>query len=163
MITVIFSTSKKNIFSALIRLMTKSKVSHCAIGVDLYNIPIVIHAGVGGVHVSTRKKFLKDSNIVYEFKVVPDISDNVRQAISMVGEKYDYVGLLGFIPVLMFRWFGRKVKNPFASASAVICSEFILAVDKDKKINEWSNLDPEASTPDDVLKSCFFSPNFELL
>jgi hypothetical protein len=115
-------------------------------------VVLVLEASMGGVKAMTRKKWERSNKIVREFKVIPRIS--VAHACEHLGERYDYVGLLGYLPVLLARWVGRKIKNPLAAPGALVCAEFVLHLDHEGLIPEWKGLDPESATPEDVLRTC---------
>lgn len=159
--TIVFSTSS-GWLSTIIKWFTKSRTSHSMIGIEIHGIPALIHATMGGVQITPRKKWFKDSILIAEYRILKDLEDGFKHAFSHLGDHYDYVGLLGYIPVMIGRWFGRKVKNPFASASAVVCSEFVLHLDHDHVIGTWKGLDPERTSPQDLLDICRADPaNFE--
>jgi hypothetical protein len=138
-------------------------VSHCAIGLEIDGVPSFLHAAVGGVHITSLADMEKNHKIVYVYEILPDISDEVPNALKLIGEDYDYVGLFGFIPVLIARWFKFKLQNPLASKSAVICSEFVIHLDPEGKIPEWVGLNPTDVTPEDLHQVCESGPSFKKL
>jgi len=158
--TLVFSTSSSWI-SRIIMWFTRSKASHVMIGLDVYGIPMLLHCTSGGVQVTPRAKWFAENRQVAEYRFKPDITEGIKHAFLMLGEKYDYVSLLGFIPVLFFRWLRIKVKNPLASPSAMVCSEFILHVDHHDQIPEWDVLDYETTTPEDLLVLCEQQKSFQ--
>ncbi len=160
--TLIFSTSK-SLISRLICWFTKSPASHVMIGLEIHGIPMLLHCTAGGVQVTPRTKWFRDSELVAEYTFRPDILEGLRYAFMQLGVKYDYVSLLGFIPVLLFRWLRVKIKNPLASAKSMVCSEFILHVDHAHKIPEWVGLDPETTSPQDLLVVCRKEQSFAKL
>lgn len=165
-ITVIFSTPRwrANPFASLIRWLTRSRVSHASIGLVLADVPVVVQATIGGVKVTTRTKFEKQSKIVAEFRVLQDVQGGVQHAVHLIGEHYDYIGLLGYAVVLLtWRWFKKRLKNPLASPTALVCSEFVLRVNQDGKITEWVGLDPEATTAQDILLRCRTGTSFKVV
>lgn len=150
-VSVIFSTTGK-LLSRLIRWFTRSRVSHSVVCLSVAGVALVLEATMGGVKATTRKKWERSNKIVREFKVIPRIS--IAHACGHLGERYDYVGLLGYLPVLVARWLGRKIKNPLAAPGALVCAEFVLHLDHGGLIPEWKGLDPESATPEDVLRAC---------
>lgn len=152
--TVVFSTSK-HLFSKVIRFVTRSKVSHASISVHLYGVPVIIESTVGGVKIYPRDKFEKENTLVYEYEVIPDVHDALQQAIEDVGEHYDYVGILGYIPVMIGRWFKKKVKNILASPTKMVCAEFVVKIDKDNKMFPKEITDAATEvTPEDLVEAC---------
>jgi len=162
MITIVFTSPKHwTLLSWLIKKFTKSESSHTAIGVDLHGIPVLIHSTMGGVQVTPRDKFLKTDYIVEEYKFIPDMSSGLKHAVSHLGENYDYVGIIGYAMLIVaWRWFKKKIKNPLASPKSLVCSEFVLHIDHAKQIKEWSDLDPERTTPQTLIEQCRSGSNF---
>lgn len=162
--TICFTTSRSwSPVSWLIRKFTGSRVSHVALCVDIYGIPVMLHATMGGVQLTLRNRFEADNHIVEEFRFKPDMTIGVYHTIAQhLGDRFDYVGLLGHAYVsVVWKWLKRKRRNPLASPSALVCSEFVLHVDPTKQIEEWKWLDPERTTPQDLLDCCQLEINFE--
>lgn len=145
MITAAFSTPKRwTLLSWLIRKFTKSKVSHCLIGIHVHGIPMFLECTAGGVKISLRSKYEKTDNILYEYKFLHDMSAPLEHAYKHLQESYDYAGLVGFAwVIILWRLFKRRVRNPFASSRAMWCSEFMLHLNHNHVIPEWKDLDPE--------------------
>lgn len=154
--TIIFSTTNQ-IFSRLIRFFTKSKVSHCAIGLDIGGMDMVAHATVSGIVLVPRSRFTENNTIIKEFIINQDIENNIVKVFEDLGVQYDYVGVFGFGLVnVLKRWFGLKIKNPLASSKAMVCSEFVVALNKyNNKIESWKDIDPETITPQELLDICY--------
>jgi len=146
----------------LIRKLTRSPVSHVALCVEVYGIKTMLHCTVGGVQLSLRDRFEASSKIVEEYAFKPDMTAGVAHAIEQhLGDHYDYVGLLGYAYLLLaWRWLHKKIKNPLASPTALVCSEFVLHVDHGGVLAEWQGLDPERTTAQDLLERCRSGPNF---
>lgn len=138
----------------LIMKLTKSKVSHAAVGFDLWGFPMVVHASIGGIRVLPRSKFSKKHVLIAEYAVKTDITKGLQHTASLIDRNYDYKGLFGFLFVIMAAWFKRKIKNPLASPTALFCSEFVLHLDKDDEIPEWNDFEYETTTPGQLMSSC---------
>lgn len=163
MITVLFTTPDHWTFvSWVIKKFTKSEASHAAIGAELYGVPVLLESGMGGVKVTPRDKYFSEGDkLVEEYQFVPDVSTGIKGSVELLGEGYDYVGLIGYgILILAYRWFKKKIKNPLASPKALVCSEFVVRIDDNKMIEEWNDLDPERTTPQDLIEICRTSKNF---
>jgi len=160
MTTIVLSRPRgAALLSRLIRRLTRSPVSHAMVGAKVGNVPVVIEATVGGVKITPRRKFERTNLVVAEFQT-PEWVD-LTFAVEHVGEHYDYVGLVGhLLCILVWRWFRVYVKNPLASPSAVVCSEFVV-----RAVNALSfkHLDPERVTPKDLLDACSTSDEFRRL
>ena len=153
MTTIVFATTSKPL-SRLIRWATRSRVSHAVIGTSWEDVRVVIEATTGGVKNSPRALWGENHIVVAEYAFKPSVTVDLSEAVSKIGTAYDYVGLLGYLVVLFGRRLGRKLRNPLASEKALVCSEFVLCLDKDGSIPEWKGLDPEATTPEDLLRIC---------
>ena len=155
-------TSSSALISRTIRFFTRSRTSHTAIGLELFGTPFFLHATVGGIQMTPRARWLKTNRVVAEFKIVPDLSAGLQDALHHIGDAYDYVGLLGFLLVLTAKKLGRTRRNLFASPSAMVCSELALHLDlTGSKIPEWRGLDPERTSPEDLLRICEQSAQFQ--
>jgi len=145
MTTVLFST-KSGLFPWLIRRFTGSRASHSLIGLEISGVPVVLHATVGGVQITHRKKWERANHVIREFR--PKQRPNLEAAVEMLNTKYDYLALFGFAwAIALWRIFRVKVRNPLASASNVVCSEFLLVLD----IPDWRGLDPTTTTSETLL------------
>jgi hypothetical protein len=153
MATIVFMTSE-HWLSRVIRSATRSAVSHVGIGLELVGVPVILHASIGGVMVELRSKLMPGVKLVAECSM-PVSGMEIERAVRSIGQRYDYVGLVGFIPVMLARWFGKRVKNPLASPSALVCSELVArALGKawDGKIEGYER--PDDVTPEDLLRLC---------
>jgi len=158
--TLLFATTNKPL-SRLLRWVMGSRVSHVAIGMSWEDVPVVVEATTGGVTNSPREAWAKTHILVTEYKFKSGVAVDLSEAVAKLGTAYDYVGLAGYLVVLFGRRLGRKLKNPLASEKAMVCSEFVLCLDKDGSIPEWKGLDPEATTPEDLLVLCEKGISFE--
>jgi hypothetical protein len=159
-LTVLFMTSDSWV-SKLIRWFTKGRVSHVAIGMEVMGAPMVLHATVGGVQMWTRARATGGEILVAEYKIIPDITGGVKAGFEHLGDKYDYVGLFGYIFVMIGRLIKQKWKNPLASSHAWVCSEFVAHCDSENKLPEWHKYADSGTDPEDLLDACEASPDFE--
>lgn len=147
--SIIFTTTRGPI-SWVIRYVSKSPVSHCAVGFDIDGVSLVLEADIGGVHLSIREKFLKANPILVAEYACPE-GTRVAPALKVLGKEYDYAGLVGFGIVTPIRkWLGKRVHNPFNQTRAVICSELVRALNLDV----FSGLDVMDVTPQDLYLVC---------
>lgn len=154
-------TSSSALISRTIRFFTRSRTSHTAIGLDLFGTPFFLHATVGGIQMTPRARWLKTNRVVAEFTIVPDLHEGLQTALHHIGDAYDYRGLFGFFFVLLAKKLGRTRRNLFASPTAMVCSELALHLDlAGSKIQAWRDLDPERTTPEDLLQICEKSAQF---
>ena len=159
--TIVFLTTDM-LLSRFIRWLTKSPVSHVALGLTLEGVPVLLQADIGGVQITLRESFLKKHKLVSEYAFTsPGIENALARGVREIGERYDYVGLVGFFVVVVGRLLGRRIKNPLASRKAVVCSEFIVGLDREGFcVPDWRGLDPETTTPGELLAICRGSSAF---
>ena len=145
MITLAFSRPKRwTLLSWAIRRFTKSRVSHCLIGVTVHGIRMFLHCTAGGVKLTPRKKYERENDIVHEFPFRTDVSGPLVHAYQHLDDAYDYAGLFGFAWVIIaWRLFARRIRNPLANARAMWCSEFALHLNHEGLLVEFEGLDPE--------------------
>lgn len=125
--------------------------------------PIMIEAGVLGVAMGLYSKYEKSSVVIARYRTRFDVPGGYASAVSWMGTKYDYLGLLGAILCLwVWRWFKVEIKNPLASPEGVICSELVVRADPTHVIPEWHGLDPERVSPQMILDRCRRGGSFEV-
>ena len=153
MTTLVFSTSK-GFVSRAIRWFTRSKASHVMIGIEVHNQPMLLHCTSGGVKITPRAKWFKDSTLISEWRFKDE--PNVDHALSHIGDKYDYLTLFGWgAVILLWRWFRIKAKNPLQSPTAMVCSEFVVHLGEPElganNVKDWRELDPETTHAQTLL------------
>lgn len=167
MVTLVFTTST-SLLSKAIRAFTGGPTSHVAIGTEFFGVPVLIHAAldndVSGVQITTREKWLVANSLVAEYEILPDVTNNMRSMIMLLGEKYDKLGLIGYVLVAVAKWFGKWIKNPLASPRAWVCPRYVLGLDPEcALIPEWKNIDRDSVTPKDLLEACQSENSFRVL
>lgn len=149
-----FSTTNK-IMSRIIKWATRSKASHSYVLVTIAGEPIVIHANAHGVNCDHYNKFKKDKKIVVEYKLLIDENKEkqaIATAVRLLDQPYDFLSIVGFGWVLLWKTFGCKVKNPFPNRSAYQCSEFALTVMRKAGINGLEDLKKELVAPEYLIE-----------
>lgn len=159
-----FSTSTLPL-SYFARWLMRSKASHTFLLIELGFIKLVVESSFGGVKVTPYDKWKKHSKLTHLFALDKKRSDDMvnsalAETFSIVGTKYDYPGYFGFLPVYIMRWFGKKIRNPFGSASSMACSEFVIQVREELQIQSWMHFDPESTSPQDIIEVCEKSGEF---
>ncbi len=151
-VTVLLTSQRRDPMSRLIQLGTHSQVSHAAIGgLQLDDVDLVLQSTLIGVHTSLRSQFFAQNRVMYEFLI--NVPVDVKGAINDLGDRYDVPRILGFIPVIIGRWLGKKLKNPMHSPHALICSELVQQLDPEGRlIPAWKEFTPAA--PGDLLTVC---------
>jgi hypothetical protein len=157
--TILFLTSN-TITSRLVKWATGGPVSHVAIGgFMLENVPLCLHADIGGVRFVPRDVLLGQCELLGEYGVLPDdVSSHIPGLIKDLGSPYDFTGLLGFGWYEIGRWLKLRWNNPWRNPHAFICTELVLGMSDD--VPEWKKLDPATTSPTDLLRICQTSPSF---
>ena len=148
-----FSTPKKfNPVSWLVRKISKSAVSHCFfIYHDKdWDINMVMEAHELGFRLIPFAHFEKKNKIIAIIKPKVSLEEGLQHvALEYLGTSYDFIG--GFM-LLMWRWFGRKWRNPLVNVHSIVCSEAaVIAMRKGKYPNSES-LVPQDIMPQDLLE-----------
>ncbi len=166
MTSLVFTTSS-HWLSRVIRWLTNSEVSHACLGTEIFGEPVLIHSaldgdtGKNGVQITPRDKWLEDNIIVAEYEIIPDVTENMGPMIRLLRAKYDKMGLIGYLFVFMAMYLGRKIMNPLSHPTRYVCSRYVLQLDPHgDKIPEWKGVDPERTTPHDLLQLCRSGPSF---
>ena len=151
-------------FSWLIRLVTKSPVSHAYIRYyDDYTGRWVIFQASGlSVNLVGQNMFNSKEYVYREYEI--PISDAtklsvIQGATDKLGAPYGTAQIVGFGWVLLMRLFGRKVNNPFYSGSSYFCSELV-----DEILNEIGIGESDPSTLDPAgLMNFLATKNFKVI
>lgn len=127
-----FSTRKNNWVSTIIRKITGSPVSHVWLRFrhPIFDTDMVLEADVSGFLERPYAKFCEKNQIVRVFRPKDQeaLARGLRASIDMIGDSYDFWGLLGMLPVIVANWFGKKIMNPLDSPHALFCSEAICRI-----------------------------------
>lgn len=156
-ITIGFSASN-SIIGRIIRWFTKGRVSHAYAtyySETLQNV-FVIEATFWGYKLTPHNKWIKKNKIVAEFKCSRDLSSGLIHVSKWLGGTYDFWSALG---LGARRWFGKLYRNPFRDPNKLHCSEAVTLLLHGAKLAE--DLDPESTTPEDLLEFCEKSDLFE--
>lgn len=153
-LTLLFSTTDAPL-SRVIRWMSNSEVSHCGFGVLIDGARFVADSAILGCEMVARDRWLKGRKLVHEFVVPEDHLPDLWRVLSPLGAGYDYSGMLGYLPIWIARWCGRKIRNPWASPTLNVCTEYVIRVmQHEENIVMWKALDPEALYPQDLVNLC---------
>jgi hypothetical protein len=151
--TFVFSTTG-SLLSRIIRAMSDGDVSHCGIALTLDNVHVVADSALLGCEMVTRDRWLRGKKLVYEFEVPEAHQPPLSAVLGPLGAGYDYSGMLGYLPIWVARWCGRKLRNPSASPTKAVCSEYLVRVMQHGASGEWAALDPESLYPEDLVSLC---------
>jgi len=156
-ITIGFSASN-GIIGKVIRWFTKGRVSHAYItyySETLQNV-FVMEATFWGYKLTPYEKWKKSNNSVAEFKCKTDLTPGLRSVAKWLGGTYDFWSAFG---LAARRWFGKWYRNPFRDPKKLHCSEAVTVFLQ--RAGFAAELDPESTTPEDLLQYCSNNENFE--
>lgn len=159
-IIVGFSTST-SVISRVIRWFTRSKASHAWVAFDCeeLDIRLIMHASVGGYKLNQWTKWRKDNQVVAMFACKEDLSDGLRKMAEQLDKPYGYLVALLLAPK---RWLGKLYRNPYRdNYKRLECSEAVTLLLQAHGFAK--DMDPESTTPEDLLEFCTANPAFILV
>lgn len=119
----IWQRKSNKLGSRLICSVTKEKFSHIGIEID----EVIYHSNSKGCHKSSIEEFGHKSE-TYSFELnISDYMANhmLERAISRLGDKYDFLGVLGLgLLIIFFHKLLRKIKPPVMNPKWMFCSEY---------------------------------------
>jgi hypothetical protein len=147
-----FSTRKYNPVSALVRWITGAKASHAWVMYPdqfFHDRLMVMEATEWGVREISADIFWKRNVVVAVFKPEVDMTEAVRMSGPLLGELYDFLGLIGMpIVIAAAKWLHKKITNPLESPSGLFCSELVMKLMKIAQHPGTESLSPSESSPD---------------
>ncbi len=150
-----FSTTDA-LLSRIIRRMTRSKVSHAFLvyrDVD-FDREMVMEAVGAGFRIVPLDKFMQHNCVVDVVTPRYPIDEGLKAAVDWLGESYDTKGLVGMFFLVLFRSLrrrARRLRNLFASRTALFCSEAVARACRACRYPGFE-LDPETTTPQDLYR-----------
>jgi len=151
-ITIGFTTSN-DVVSKTIRWVTKSECSHALIEFDVESLSVrlILQAFWTGFEIRPKWRWDQKNKTVATFKPVgPDVEGAfVNMLEAHVGSFYDYKAAL-FVGLRDI--FGRWFRGKFQSPKKLMCSESVVRMLLDAGYKSVKNLDPETTSPGDLLK-----------
>ena len=107
---------------------------HVYLQVNIDGQELIFQATSRRVNLTILEVFLEESNLIkdYQINLTKDQYNQLLIFIySTLGRKYDFLGVLGFLWVLLGRKLGKKWANPLAKHQTYFCSELISTVLKE--------------------------------
>jgi cell wall-associated NlpC family hydrolase len=146
------TSTAEDFVSKAIRFFLRDNVSHTFLAFDMFDQQWVLEAGLHGVILVPMSKWEKNSKIVDWFPLQTALPDSkvIKIALQELGQPYDFGSLFGFIWTMTGKWLKLKVRNPWTSAGATICSELVARVLQRMGYSGAEKLDPEQTTPSDI-------------
>jgi len=155
-IVIGFSTSD-GFISKAIRWFSRSEVSHAWVSFDCGELEqrLIMHATSGGYKLNHWRRWKKGNTIVAQFVCREDLSDGLRKMAKQLDHDYDYLSVIMMMPR---RWLGKLFRNPVRDRKKLHCSEALARLLQAHGFAK--DLDPESTTPGDLLEFCRNSPTF---
>lgn len=119
------------LLSKVIRFFTKAKYSHCWFSFEHNGKTYLWQADMGGVQIDPADKFFPEWINITWVPLKQPVS--LEPAWDYLADNYGYAVLFGDLWVILGRWFKQKWRNPFHSAHALVCSQFVLDVLRDPR------------------------------
>lgn len=156
-----FSTSASwNPLSWLIRLVTKSRATHCYfVFWDEATARELVLEAHWTFRLIPYAKWSKVNRAVAEYEWRKSdgssyLTAAIQHAADWVDDWFDFSGLLGMVPVIIAReWFKRSLRNPLQNPKAYFCSE-ACAAGLLLSGAPVGDLDPMDTAPGELLDFC---------
>jgi hypothetical protein len=139
------------VVGTLIRKLTQSEVNHAFLA-----YPDTEWGGWWAAQIDQRGVILVPAESVecktlvcYEYN--RDISYALPKTRQLIGSKYDFLGIFGFLCKLsVWRLFHKKILNPIQNKGELFCSEMVTTFLKAADISWAQRLDPASTSPGDL-------------
>jgi hypothetical protein len=155
MVLVGFSTPRRwNPLSALIRAMTRSRVSHAWLLVEdpVFELRLVLEAHSSGFRLVSFARFVKENVVVALVEPSHPVDAGLPAAGAWLGESFDVLGLFGIFLTLVARWLEQRPwRNPFPSTRSLFCSESVIRTLQAAGYPGAGALPVEETTPGELL------------
>lgn len=157
-ISIGFSTPKEWMpFAALIRASEQTPYSHSYVRIPAPRIgeDLIYQASSTRVNFWGGTYFDDNEKVIKEF--ILEISDEAKfkllqRAIRRLGKPYGVKQVVGMGCVIVARWFGKRIKNPFADGEdSYVCSEIVWEVLEELGIEV--GVDRDVATPKDIFQA----------
>lgn len=133
-VSIGFSTGT-GLFSKIIRVCTRSKVSHCYIRVydTFLNTYLILHVE-RTMRVDRAQEFDDKNLVINEFIIDDDrLDESIANNLRHLNKKFNWFDWAGWFP-LFKKWAKTKMKSPTHIFDRMICVDYVLHVLNDAKI-----------------------------
>lgn len=138
---VLHCTSER-LLSRIIRKLTKGRVNHSALAIEVWGELFIIDAQKDGTNLRPISEWNKKYKYSYKIFRPTDFSTEIRsKAISKIGSTpYDFLSLIVWQPIYILtgKWHGRSKEN---ADDRMYCSEYIAWL---FNYENWWQLSPQA-------------------
>jgi len=161
-LTIIFSEGQtNNLFLKFFRpFVHKYRSTHVSFGIEVGDKPYIFHMSYKGAIRTPRDRFLIKNDIVKEYRILPDLSEELQEHLKYLGKaKYNHFSAIVHFATLLFHPLKLllmffKIRNGF------YCSNFARQLDKNNKIKSWRNINIHWASVDELQVICESSPEF---
>jgi hypothetical protein len=162
MMTIIFSTTKRDNLLLYIsrRFLRRYPSTHVAFGIQKDGQPVVFHMSLKGAVRTPRAKFLAKNHILKEYRIVPDLSEQLQKHLRYLGAPYDHMSAAWYYAGMVFRPL-KQMLIFFQIRNGFFCANFARQLDAQDKIQSWRPIDKYWASVDDLQAACENSPEFE--
>jgi hypothetical protein len=163
MLTIIFSEGKTHnpILKLFRPIVHKYRSTHVSFGIEVHGKPYIFHMSYKGAVRTPRSRFLAKNDIVKEYRILTDLSDELKSHLQYLGKaKYDHMSAIVHMMTLLFHPLKMlliflKIKNMF------YCANFARQLDSHDKVKAWRKIDKRWASVDELQAACENSPEFE--
>jgi hypothetical protein len=143
-----------SILSRIIRFFAPGRATHTFIVFwdPAFAQDMILEAGWLGIVIKSLKAAREDREIVAILRPPQPVDDGLIFAAQWLGERYDYLGLVGMAGVLFWRRFGRRARNWLHSGHALFCSDAAALLMQKGGYQGAESLDPACCDPPALMQ-----------
>lgn len=148
----------------IIRKLTQSEVNHAFLSYwdEDWKCWQAVQIDQRGIIIIPADKVECKSVVCYEHN--KDISYALPKVKNLIGSKYDFMGIFGFICKLaIWRLFKKKILNPIHKNGELFCSEMVTTFLKEADISWAAHLDPASTSPGDLYTKIDNDSSFQTI
>jgi hypothetical protein len=161
-LTILFSNSKNyNPFFLWFRkTFLRHRSTHVSFGIQKDNQPYIFHMSSKGAVRTPRAKFLSKNLVIKEYRILPDLSDQLLRHLQYLGAPYHQMSAIWHFLALLCRPIKQllifyRIKNMF------YCANFARQLDQANQIQSWRKIDPYWASVEELQLACETSSEFQ--
>jgi len=148
-------------FQLLINTSTQSPAAHVALGLGERG-EYLLHAYEPGIVLERRDEYLdrQKQNLVAEYRVLPDVSQGLGEALTHVGKRGFFSGAAQIAVIRALRITGSPLTKVIPSNERT-CARFAMSIDREGTcIPEWQRVHRWGAVPGDLMAAAEDGPSF---
>lgn len=161
-IRLLFMTGD-DVLATGVKAFTLSPASHAAIAMGPYG-NMLLHAITPGVVYESRWNFYQRAQYrdVAEYLIIPDVSDGLRRALMLIGQKFDVGGAASQFAFKLARIVCPWLPKTLSTSGRWTCTQLVMQLDSHgQRIPEWRGLDDRSVTAAELMAVAETSPSFK--